>query len=168
MVLQCLIHKKTFCYLIVFNAATLDPLGFFVGFSLGKTLQSPCLTLVKPVSTLCQLLPWYDWNNLEGPGKGLNNLVCKTLMPTQQPFFQKLWPWYLTLTMTDDLEFGTSRKVLSQGILIRNTKALSLTDQKIWMANVKVFADQQKDTQTNWRAKKYMLYQRWGIKRRKY
>ena len=28
--------------------ATLDPLGFYVGVSLGKTLQSPSLVLVKP------------------------------------------------------------------------------------------------------------------------
>ena len=28
--------------------AALDPLGFFVGVSLGKTLQSPSLVLVKP------------------------------------------------------------------------------------------------------------------------
>ena len=61
--------------------------------------------------------------------------VCETLMPQQQPFFWKLWPWYLIMTLTDGLELGTNRKVLSQGILMWNRgdmKALSPSNQKIW------------------------------------
>ena len=27
----------------------------------------------------------------------------------------KLWPWYLTLTLADDLDLGTKEKVLPQG-----------------------------------------------------
>ena len=41
--------------------AALDPLGFFVGVSLGKTLQSPSLVLVKPQ-------------------KDINNVICRRYM----------------------------------------------------------------------------------------
>ena len=52
--------------------------------------------------------------------------------------FRKLWRWYLTLTLTDDLDFGTKENVLP------------------YMANVKVFADKQADRPTNREAKNYM------------
>ena len=43
-------------------------------------------------------------------GKGSTSCVCETLMPLKLPFFRQLWPWYLTLTFTDDLELGTNRR----------------------------------------------------------
>ena len=52
----------------------------------------------------------------------------------------------MTLTLTDDLDFGTKERVLPHGIYILNMKALSLTIQKA-MANVKAFADKQTDGQ---------------------
>ena len=38
----------------------------------------------------------------------------------------------VTLTLTDDLELVTNRKVLSPGILMSNIKALTITNQKMW------------------------------------
>ena len=64
---------------------------------------------------------------------------------TAMAIFLKLWPWYSTLT--DDLELGTNKKVLSQSILMWNMKALTLTNQKI-LANVEVFVDKQTDKPT--------------------
>ena len=50
----------------------------------------------------------------------------------------------LTLTLTDDLKHVSNRKVLSQGIIMSNMKALTVTNQKD-MANEKVFVDIQTD-----------------------
>ena len=52
------------------------------------------------------------------------------------------------MILTDDLELGANRKVLSQGILIGNIKALTLTSQKIW-SMLKVFVDKQTDKRTS-------------------
>ena len=46
--------------------------------------------------------------------------------------FAQVWPWKLILTLTDDLELGTNRKILSQEILMWNMKALTVSNQKIW------------------------------------
>ena len=43
-----------------------------------------------------------------------------------------MWPWHLTLTMTDDLDLGIKEKVLSQERNMWNIKALSHTIQKLW------------------------------------
>ena len=51
-----------------------------------------------------------------------------------------LWPWYLTLTLTDNLELGTNKKVLSH-VKYEGTNSYRSKD----MANVKVFADKQTD-----------------------
>ena len=82
-------------------------------------------------------------------------------MPPQRPFFKKI----VTLTLPDDLELGTNKKVLSQGIPMPNMKALTLTNQKIWPM-LKFFCGQtsgQMDKQT---AKNYMTstYRCRGIK----
>ena len=50
--------------------------------------------------------------------KFLTSCISETLMPPQWPFFRKLWPWYLTLTLTDDLDYGTKERDLPQGIYI--------------------------------------------------
>ena len=54
------------------------------------------------------------------------------LLPTKAIFFRKLWPWYVSLTLTDDLDCGTKERVLPQGIYLLNMKALSFTIQKLW------------------------------------
>ena len=67
--------------------------------------------------------------------------VCETRKPPQQPFFQKLLPWYLTLTLTDDLDFCTEERVLPQGI--NNLKyESSITYHSKAMSNVKVLDKQ--------------------------
>ena len=40
---------------------------------------------------------------------------------------EKMWPWYLTLTLADDLDIGTKEKVLPQGIHMWNMEASSIT-----------------------------------------
>ena len=62
------------------------------------------------------------------------NKLClwNTNAPAMSIFFLKTLTFILTLTLPDDLEIGTNRKFLSQGILMWNLKALSLTNQKIW------------------------------------
>ena len=64
-----------------------------------------------------------------------------TLFPPKKNF----WPWYLTLT--NDLDFDTKRKVLPQGIYMWNMKS-SITYHSKDMANVKVFGDKQWDKRT--------------------
>ena len=58
--------------------------------------------------------------------------VCETQMSQNSHFFGKLWSWYVTLTLTDDLDFGRKERALLQGIFMWNMKPLSLTIRKWW------------------------------------
>ena len=81
------------------------------------------------------------------------NKMC--LWNTNAPataIFWKLWPWYSTLTLTDDPDdLGNNKKALPQGILMWNMKPNSYQSED--MANVKDFADKQTDRPTNGRVK---------------
>ena len=62
-------------------------------------------------------------------------------MPPQQPFPappppKKKWPRYFTLTLTNDLDFGSKERVLHQGISMWNMKALITYHSKA-IANAK-------------------------------
>ena len=81
-------------------------------------------------------LVFSEWVN-SIPGKK-TRCVCETRMPPQRNFFRKLWPRYFTLTLTDDTELVTNRKVL----VTRYTKVKYECPKSYKskdMANVKVF-----------------------------
>ena len=83
--------------------------------------------------------------------------VCKTLISPHPltTIFWKVWPWYFTLTLTDDLMLGTREKVLPQGIHIWNTKALSLTTQKL-RSMLNSLVDKQGKGKTDRQGKSYV------------
>ena len=82
------------------------------------------------------ILPMMSWARTQirtaAPVNFKNETSCirEKLMPPKQPFFRKLWPWYLTLTLTDDLDCGTKERVLPQGIYRWNMEALLCTIYK--------------------------------------
>ena len=79
--------------------------------------------------------------------------------------FWQMWCWHFTLTLTDDLDLGTTEKALPQGIHIWNIKALPLNILKLMpMLN---FFFSFIDRQTNRQGKNYMLLIFWcrGIKK---
>ena len=69
-----------------------------------------------------------------------------------KPFFRKLRPWYLTLT--GDLELGTNRKLLLQGIHVKYEGPKSYQSKDL--ANVKVFEHKPTEAQTNGQVKNCM------------
>ena len=60
--------------------------------------------------------------------------------PRNGHFYQKLWPWYLTLT--DDLDFGTKKKAFTPRNIYMKYES-SITYHSKTMANVKLFVDRQ-------------------------
>ena len=68
------------------------------------------------------LLTWYHLARASGEKSFSNKmrLWYTNAPPPPWPFFPTLWPWYLTLTLTDDFDFGTKERVLPQGIYIWN------------------------------------------------
>ena len=86
--------------------------------------------IVWKVKTICKRLQLLQNNHILQ-----QDVFCETWMPAQRPFFPKLWPWSLILTLTDVLDFETKERVLPQGIHypIWNMKALPLTIQKLWL-----------------------------------
>ena len=61
--------------------------------------------------------------------------VCEKLMPLKRPFFY-LWPWYLTLTLADDLNLGTNICVSMRCAIMPN---MSLVTKLVleWEGNIK-------------------------------
>ena len=55
--------------------------------------------------------------------------------------------FFKNVTLTDDLELGTTENVLQKGIHMCNIKAVSLTIQKLWQM-LRFFADKQTDKLT--------------------